>query len=404
MRFTDFNPIRTNGQAALGAPLSSDWASSTYDVKHNLSATFLADLPFGRGHRFLPGASGFWQGLLGGWSLSGSGRIQTGVPLVVVLRDDNGLGVAGNVRAVRPDLVPGEPLLNPLWSRGCPVGQQCEPYFNPAAFMRPVKGQFGNAPRTLDQARWPTQQYLDLSLRKDFDLGGKRRLQLRVDAIDVLNHPFFKFGRDSDNGEIFALPSEALLTTAEFNAWAGFNAEPRAGTPAGDALRQIADAIVIGGRIPGTTALVPDFFHVPVPQGFHSTNPNQFDVTTPDGFRLYRLRQAYTPDRWGFGRAGTLYSALHPDRGEVLFLSRLRDLDGVDLGSAVHVGAEHDPLAVGREGDVGLEAVVVAGEVDERLRLQAIAPRAEQVDPLPVAGGGHAVRPAAVACEERPIR
>jgi hypothetical protein len=29
-------------------------------------------------------------------------------------------------------------------------------------------------------------------------------------------------------------------------------------------------------------------------------NPNQFDVTTPEGLRLYRLRQAYTPDRWGF--------------------------------------------------------------------------------------------------------
>ncbi|PYQ49274.1 MAG: hypothetical protein DMF78_18790, partial [Acidobacteria bacterium] len=178
VRFTDFNPIRTNGHAALGAPLSADWSVSTYDVKHNLSATFLADLPFGRDRRFFSGASGFWQTLLGGWSLSGSGRIQTGVPLVVVLRDDNGLGVFGNVRAVRPDLVPGVPLRNPLWSNDCPVGQQCEPYFNPAAFMRPEKGQFGNAPRTLDQARWPTQQFLDLSLQKNFEMGGKRRLQL----------------------------------------------------------------------------------------------------------------------------------------------------------------------------------------------------------------------------------
>ena len=130
------------------------------------------------------------------------------MPLVVVLRDDNRLGVEGNPRAIRPDLVPGVPLYNPRWSRTCPIGQECEPYFNPAAFMRPLKGTLGNAPRTLDQARWPAQQFFDVSLQKNFGIGGnaRRRFQVRVDAINVFNHPVFKFGRDADNGEIFALP------------------------------------------------------------------------------------------------------------------------------------------------------------------------------------------------------
>jgi hypothetical protein len=87
----------------------------------------LADLPFGKGRKFGANASGLLQGLIGGWSLSGSGRIQTGTPLVVVLRADNRLGVEGNVRAIRPDLVEGVPLRNPRWSRDCPVGQLCEP-------------------------------------------------------------------------------------------------------------------------------------------------------------------------------------------------------------------------------------------------------------------------------------
>jgi hypothetical protein len=310
VRFTDFNPVRTNGHVTLGAPLDDDWSVSTFDVKHNFSATFLADLPFGRGRRFLSDAKGFTQSLVGGWSLSGAGRIQGGTPLVIVLRDDNRLGVEGNVRAIRPDLAPGVELRNPLWSRDCPVGQQCEPYFNPAAFMRPAKGTLGNAPRTLDGARWPTQQFLDLSLQKNIELGrnGKRRLQLRIDAINALNHPVFKFGRDSDNGEIFALPNEALLTTAEYNAWADFNRRPRAGTPEGDAARARADAIVNAGRLPGTTVLVPDFFRVPLPEGFHSANANQFDVTTQEGLKLYRMRQAYTPDRWGFLGARSPYT------------------------------------------------------------------------------------------------
>jgi hypothetical protein len=302
VRFTDFNPVRTNGHVSLGAPLPDDWSVSTFDVTHNLATTFLWDLPFGRERRFLASRSRTVQGLVGGWSVSGNGRIQTGTPLVIVLRDDNRLGVEGNVRAIRPDLVPGVPLLNPLWSRSCPVGQNCEPYFNPAAFMRPAKGTLGNAPRTIDAARWPTQHFFDLSVQKNFALGkdAKRRFQVRVDAINVLNHPVFNFGRDADNGEIFALPNEALISTADFNAWADFNGKPRAGTPQGDALRALVDQIVLAGRMPGTTVLQPAFFMIPVPQGFHSANANQFDITTPEGFKIYRLRQAYTPDRWGF--------------------------------------------------------------------------------------------------------
>jgi Carboxypeptidase regulatory-like domain len=310
VRFTDFNPVRTNGHVTLGAPLSDDWSVSTFDVTHNLAATFLWDLPFGRGRRFVSEPSRLVQSLIGGWSISGNGRIQTGTPLVIVLRDDNRLGIEGNVRAIRPNLVPGVPLLNPLWSRTCPVGQNCEPYFNPAAFMRPPKGTLGNAPRTIDDARWPAQQFFDLSVQKNFAIGshGKRKLQLRVDAINALNHPVFKFGRDADNGEIFALPNEALISTADFNAWADFNQKPRAGTPAGDALRALADQIVLAGRVPGTTVLQPAFYSVPVPQGFHSANANQFDITTLEGFRLYRLRQAYTPDRWGFLGARSPYT------------------------------------------------------------------------------------------------
>jgi hypothetical protein len=43
-----------------------------------------------------------------------------------------------------------------------------------------------------------------------------------------------------------------------------------------------------------------DFYAVPVPQGFHSVNLNSFDITNVNGLKLYRLKQAYTPDRWGY--------------------------------------------------------------------------------------------------------
>src|SRR5262249_59901917 len=121
------------------------------------------------------------------------------------------------------------PLITPRWDPSCPIGQACEPYFNPAAFMRPIKGTLGNAPRALDGARAPTQHLLDLSLQKNFSLGkdGKRRLQLRVDAINAFNHPFFRMGRLEESGEIFAAPGEGALSNGEDDAWVAFSPTTR---------------------------------------------------------------------------------------------------------------------------------------------------------------------------------
>src|SRR5205807_5464918 len=39
---------QARGQVSLGAPLESDRAISTYDIKNNFSSTFIWDLPIGR--------------------------------------------------------------------------------------------------------------------------------------------------------------------------------------------------------------------------------------------------------------------------------------------------------------------------------------------------------------------
>jgi len=44
------------------------------------------------------------------------------------------------------------------------------------------------------------------------------------------------------------------------------------------------------------------------PEGFHSLDANPFDITTEQGLKLYRLKQAYTPDRWGYLGARSPYT------------------------------------------------------------------------------------------------
>jgi hypothetical protein len=136
-------------------------------------------------------------------------------------------------------------------------------------------------------------------------------LQFRVDFINAFNHPIFRTGRLEDAGEIFALPNEANISNGEYDQWAAFSptTRPARSTAAGAALLTQINQMITNSRVTGTQVLPRDFFRTPLPEGFFSLNANSFDITTAQGLKLYRLRQVYTADRWGFldittGRSG----------------------------------------------------------------------------------------------------
>lgn len=304
----------TRGQVSYGAPRKGDRAVSTFDLKHNASGTITYDLPFGRGRSFLASAPALVNGVIGGWGISSVIRYQGGQPFIPFITDTNKLG--GTNRTVRLDRVPGVPLKNPLWSSSCTIGSNCEPYVNPAAFMRPIKGQLGNASRTLD-VRAPLQQYVDFSVQKDFPLWseGRRRFQFRVDFINVFNHPTFRYNNTGNTSPGFGtFPTElttetetfgtgtrtAVITTAEYNAWAAANGKT-ATTAELNAIRATVNAKRLASN-----ALPTDFYHVAIPQGFATKLPTSFDITTLEGFKLYRLRQTYDPN------FGTLFAVNNP--------------------------------------------------------------------------------------------
>jgi hypothetical protein len=214
------------------------------------------------------------------------------------LSDTNQLGDLGNT--ARPNIVPGVPLVNPLYSSKCPTGAGCQPYLNPAALERPPLGQLGNAPRTLDGARGPWNQFFDLSLQKNFKLGesGKRRIQFRADFLNVLNHPTFLVYPNNSGGQAFmGAPSTAALSAGDYNTWATANNQPLASTPEGTALLTQVNNMVNSQK--NTAGVLPlNFFTMPLPANFWAKQAGTFDITTLNGFKLFRLRQAYNN---GFG-------------------------------------------------------------------------------------------------------
>lgn len=140
----------TQGHATFGAPRSADWSLSTFDVRHNFSSTFLYELPFGARRRFLTGARKPIAAVVGDWTISGVLRLQGGYPFLPKISDSNRLS-ADQTHTVRPNLIPGVPLLNPLWTRDCPISNVCEPYVNGGVH---ASGQ-GHARRRAAVARRP---------------------------------------------------------------------------------------------------------------------------------------------------------------------------------------------------------------------------------------------------------
>jgi hypothetical protein len=156
------------------------WGPSNYDRRHVLVIHYIYDLPLFRNQ------SGMWSNILGGWQISGASFFRTGTPVSIGQTSQDIAGV-GDVGFGQPwDLV-GDPNAgaNRQFSRGRANDDNF--WFNPAAFARPANGTFGNAPRNI--VRNPGEQNWDMSIFKNFNMGGTRRLQVRGEFFNFPNHP-----------------------------------------------------------------------------------------------------------------------------------------------------------------------------------------------------------------------
>jgi hypothetical protein len=157
---------------------------SVFDIPHKFTGAFSYQLP-GKGR------------LLGGWNLAGLFMRSSGYPANAIAGNagwfqSRGGGSALDSFTLRPDRIPGVPVINPNW-RQSPF---TEPYLNPAAFAIPgteTAPRLGNAPRTLPDARSPALTSFDASVFKNirFTRDAGHYLQLRVDVINLANHAVF---------------------------------------------------------------------------------------------------------------------------------------------------------------------------------------------------------------------
>jgi hypothetical protein len=156
---------------------------SQFDRPHRFTFAGVYQLPVGRGRAFGNDMNRVLNVFIGGWQVNGTYEWQSGEPFLLT---------AANL------YFPGDPTT--MTSRlGDGDGQGGKFGIDRSAFDAPglvALSGFGirNVPTTLDNLRNQPYSVANLSLTKNFQLGEGRRLQIRAEALNAFNHPYFGAG------------------------------------------------------------------------------------------------------------------------------------------------------------------------------------------------------------------
>jgi len=181
----------------LPGNLARDYGPCDYDIRHNLNAQYVYQLPVKVRDRPLGYA-------LNGWQVSGTVFWHSGIPFSVLSTpySANGNGIVNGSGPQFASVVPGVPLYqhNPIPGVTQPGTVQ---WLNPGAFVSavdpstgacfggnsPKNCQFGNLGR--NALRGPNFTWSDFYLSKWFPLTEQLKLRFDAQFFNVFNHPNF---------------------------------------------------------------------------------------------------------------------------------------------------------------------------------------------------------------------
>ena len=183
--------------APLPGELARDYGPCDYDIRNNLNAQYVYQLPLKSDHHYLGYA-------VNGWQISGSIFWHSGIPFSVLSTpySANGNGIVNGSGPQFASVVPGVPLYdhNPIPGVTQPGTVQ---WLNPNAFVstvdpstgaclggdNPRNCQFGTLGR--NALRGPDFVWSDFYLTKWFPVTEQVKLRFDVQCFNVFNHPNF---------------------------------------------------------------------------------------------------------------------------------------------------------------------------------------------------------------------
>jgi hypothetical protein len=165
----------------------SEWAPCYYDATHVISAYAVYELPVGHGKQFGNSMNKVADAVVGGWAISPIISFRTGFPMPVYGAADT---TGTNSRGSRADCngLPSITGETPIDQTLFPGTGGYQWFTNNGNFTNPGIGQFGTCAPQLGGLRGPHYTDVDFSLRKDFPITERFRLQFRTEFINGFNH------------------------------------------------------------------------------------------------------------------------------------------------------------------------------------------------------------------------
>jgi len=164
-----------------------DYGNVVYDRRHRFLVTYLYDLPFGEGQRWLNSGNALNR-LVGDWQLAGVTILQSG-PFLTPYQssvDPANTNILTTVGEARPDELRHVALYAAHRTTAQWLNPAAFPYLNLQDANGNGIGRFGNAP--VGGVVGPGTDDFSLSLMKDVALSEKSKFTLGIEASNLFNH------------------------------------------------------------------------------------------------------------------------------------------------------------------------------------------------------------------------
>ena len=166
--------------------LLAERSLSSQDVPQRMVISYVLDLPFGQGRKYLSNLDGRLNSIVGGWGIDGVTTFQRGFPLVFRNGQANDATLFG--AGSRPN------VLSECDKSAAPGGlARLNDWFNTTCFAAPADFTFGNEERVDSTLRADGVNNFDVAAFKDLPLDreGRTSMEFRVEFFNLLNRPQF---------------------------------------------------------------------------------------------------------------------------------------------------------------------------------------------------------------------
>ena len=180
--------------------LKGERSLSSQDVSQRLVISYVYDLPFGHGQRYMSDATGVVDKMVSGWGVDGVTTFQKGFPLKITWAGTStplealGVGIAN----IRPDAVPG----CAKGAGGTGLAGKVSEWFNTSCFSAPPLWGYGTEARVDSSLRAAGINNWDFALFKTTNFGPENKLgiQFRTEFFNTFNRVQFGFPGTGYNG------------------------------------------------------------------------------------------------------------------------------------------------------------------------------------------------------------